>query len=405
MSGPGLHYFDEVEERLVLEAVRARKMTRYRFDGDMEQSNTYLFERKLESFLGAPHCLGVNSCTSALFLALRGLGIAPGDEVLVPGYTFIATLAAIIHAGAIPVLCEIDASLTMNPEDARARITPRTKAILPVHMLGAPCRMDALEQVARENDLFLIEDTAQAMGGTFRDSRLGAIGDAGAFSLNVFKTMTAGDGGVLTTRRESLYQSAFAIHDHGFAPMRSGVKPDSEHFGLNMRMHELAGSVALAQLEKLPRILEDQRRRKRLFLESIGGVPGATRRILNDPDGECATLIVYIFDTPQRAARVAGSLGSRTLIDSGMHYYGNMSQLTQPGAWPRAGDVPSNLEQRYGRGCLPRTDDILARSVALSVGVNDSHLGAGFGISPDLPEEAIGERAIQFAKRLKSSDQ
>jgi len=329
MAGPGLSFFGEEEKKFVLEVLDSRQVSRYRFDqtGDEKPSMVYNFEREFEIFLNSNHCIGMNSCTSALFCALSAIGIGPGDEVIVPGYTFIASISAIAYVRAVPVLCEIDSSFTLDPEDVKRRITPRTRAILAVHMLGAPCDMDSLLVIAKENDLTIIEDVAQACGGEYHGKKLGAIGQAGAFSLNVFKMITSGDGGILTTSDTTLFERAFAIHDHGAKPFRLGVSDDYSLLGLNLRMHELTGAVALAQIGKLHEILKAVRTQKKRFIEALGTIPYVRQRKLNDPQGECGTVIVLIFATLERAIRVAKTLGTRRLIESPKHYYGGMKQL------------------------------------------------------------------------------
>jgi dTDP-4-amino-4,6-dideoxygalactose transaminase len=390
MAGPGLAWFGAEEQDLVLEVLQSRELSRYRFDddGSSEPSKVYQFEREFETLLSTPFCLGTNSCTSALFSGLLAAGIGPGDEVIVPGYTFIAPMAAIAYCGAVPVLAEIDASLTLDPDDVTARLTDRSKALIAVHMLGAPCDLDRLSAIADRHGLMLIEDCAQAGGGSFRGRSLGTAGQFGAFSLNVFKTFTAGDGGVLATSDEELYKRAFAIHDHGSAPFRHGVTDGPALFGLNLRMHEITGALALAQVRKLPAILSRLRQLKASFRNAIGDLPGVTERALNDPDGECATVLAYVFDSSEHARRAAVALGTITLDQSGKHNYAKMPQLQQLSADGRG--------RRYRAGALPRTDDLLTRTIALSVGVLDSYLGTSFGINIDSTPEDIKRKAESF---------
>ncbi|WP_409495966.1 DegT/DnrJ/EryC1/StrS family aminotransferase [Amycolatopsis sp. cmx-11-12] len=393
MSGPGYLFLGDEEKALVNRALDTWQLNRYRFDESAEPSMVYILEREFEQRTGTPHCLAVNSCTSALLTALVALGVGPGDEVIVPGYTFIASIAAIVHRGAVPVLAEIDESLTLDPEDVKRRITPATKAIVAVHMLGAPAAMDELRRIADEHGLFLIEDAAQATGGQYRNRALGTIGDAGAFSLNLFKIITSGDGGLLTIADDKAYERAFAFHDHGFKPLRQGIADADSLFGMNLRMHELSGAVALGQLRKIDDILGTLRKQKTALVEAIGDLPGVTRRRVNDPDGECFSFLVLQFESVETARAVAGLLGTSTLIDSGRHYYGNMPQLLGRRT-PTASDHPfacsaHPTERRYEPNMLPRTDDILGRSVAVSVGVDDAYIGSGFGIKPFSPADEI----------------
>jgi dTDP-4-amino-4,6-dideoxygalactose transaminase len=363
----------------------------------------YQFERECEATFNVRHCLALNSCTSGLLAGLSALGIGPGDEVIVPGYTFIASIAAVIYARAVPVLAEIDESLTLDPRDVEAKVGPKTKAILAVHMLGSPCNLDELASIARRHNLFLIEDVAQACGASYKGKALGSIGDCGAFSLNVFKTITAGDGGMLTTNSTPLYERAFAFHDHGAKPFRQGVLDDGSLLGLNLRMNELVGAVALAQIRKLPGIVTALRHKKRVFKELLTQLGGLKFRVEHDPDGDCATVLALLFDSRQQAEALAEALGSKTLLQSGKHYYGNMIQLLNQNM-PTAAGCPFQCSHfptdvTYAKGMLPRTDDILSRAVCLSVGVSDSYLGTDFGITVLDDDDAIRQKANEFALR------
>lgn len=401
MSGAGWHYIGAEELAEVTEVLQSRRLSRYSFDsGTTDASKVYQFERTCERIIKVDHCLALNSCTSALLSGLSALHIGPGDEVIVPGYTFIASIAAIAYARAVPVLAEIDETLTLDPYDVERRITSRTKAILAVHMLGAPCDMDALRQVADRHGLMIIEDVAQACGGSYKGRPLGSLGDVGAFSLNIFKTITAGDGGFLTTNNTEVYERAFAFHDHGFKPLRMGVVDGDNILGLNLRMNELVGAVALAQVRKLENILTLLREKKKIFKDALSEIPTLKFRPLNDPLGECGTVLALLLESREKGEAVAQALRSRTLLQTGKHYYGNMIQLLDK-RMPSAEGCPFNCETystnvTYSRGMLPRTDDILSRAIGLAVGVTDSYLGTDFGIDVLADDETILSRAKEF---------
>src|SRR3954454_16630150 len=182
------------------------------------------FEREFAGHMGAKHALCVNAGSSALICGLIGAGVGEGDEVIVPAYTWNATPNAVIAARATPVLAEVDDSLTLDPEDVARKIGPKTKAILPVHMRGAPANMDALTGLAREHGLVLVEDVCQAAGASFAGKRLGTFGDAGAFSLQFNKIITTGEGGVMITNRDHLYELAIDVHDCA-GSLRRGAGP------------------------------------------------------------------------------------------------------------------------------------------------------------------------------------
>jgi dTDP-4-amino-4,6-dideoxygalactose transaminase len=395
VPGPGWYLIDDAEEHEVMEALRERHLGRYRFGDESAVSKTMLFEREMAVLLGSPHTLAVNSCTSALLAGLVGLGVGPGDEVIVPGYTFIASIAAVLFAGARPVLAEVDESLTLAPGDVAAKITDRTKVIMPVHMIGAPADMDRLLAVA--DGVPLLEDCAQACGGTYRGSRLGTIGAAGAYSFNTGKTMTTGDGGMLATSSPYLYRHTFALHDHGFAPDRAGLVEDGPRVGLNLRMHELAAAIGLAQIGKLDRILEHCRTLAAVVREGLDGVPGVGHRVVHD-DGWCGTAHVLIFEDSARAAAFADELGGHTLDASTKHNYARMGQLH--GEFTRLADDGSPRVLNARPGALPATDDLLSRSVALSVGLVDGYLGTLGEITVLDTAEDAGAKTAQVREVL-----
>ncbi len=392
MPGPGSQWIGREELREVMEVMESGYLFRYgSLDDPRFKRKVYTLEREFAAACGARHALAVSSGSGALIAALKALGVGPGDEVIVPAYTFIASFSSIIHAGGVPVLAEIDDSLNIDPADIEPRLTPRTKALMPVHMLGNACGMDAVMAIAGKHGLPVLEDACQANGGSYRGRRLGTFGRMGAFSLNIFKTVTAGDGGLLVTDDDELYKAAFQFHDQGHSPLRAGVEVGQRSIlGMNFRMNEVTGAVALAQLRKMPKIIATLRDKKRKFKEALtAGVPGLKFRRLNDPDGDCATLLVVLFESAGKAARVAARLGTATLDRSGWHVYANMEHLNR------------YLGERglpHDRGAYPRTDGLLARAVNLSVGVVDAGLGAGFGINIDSTDEEIGRAAEAFRR-------
>jgi len=297
----------------------------------------------------------------------------------------------------VPVLAEIDESLTMDPRDLEAKITPRTKVIMPVHMLGNPSDMDAIMEIARKHKLLVLEDCCQALGATYKGKAIGTYGDIGAFSLNINKTITSGDGGIVITNNTALYERAFGYHDQGHKPLRMGLEIGKRSIlGINLRMNELSGAFALGQLEKLDRILAMLKDRKGTFKQVLAEakIPGMRFRTLNDA-GECATLLVVIFDDAKAAARVAKELGSKTVAESGWHVYTHMEQILAV--------TDEKGKPRYRKGMLPKTDDVLGRSIALSVGVVDPGLGAGFGINVLSSDEELHAAAAKFVRAARGA--
>jgi dTDP-4-amino-4,6-dideoxygalactose transaminase len=283
----------------------------------------------------------------------------------------------------------------------RAKITPRTRAILPVHMLGNPCDMAAISALAAEHNLVVVEDCCQAAGASFGGRRVGSFGQFGAFSLNRYKMMCAGDGGILVTDDTDLYERAFALHDQGHIPLREGGKTAGHPrslIGLNFKMNELTGAVALAQLRKLDGMIATLREKKAALKAEIAAllpeIPGGRYRTLNDPSGECATLLTVLFDSTDRADRVSQRLSTRTVGASGWHVYGLMDQIVGHKTPLEDWSEPARCAQP---GDLPRTDDILGRAVNLSVGVVDSGIGASFGLNIHSTRDEIAAAARTFA--------
>jgi dTDP-4-amino-4,6-dideoxygalactose transaminase len=353
------------------------------------------------------HAVAVNSGTTALLTALVGLGVGAGDEVIVPGYTFIASISSIAYARAVPILAEVDRTLNLDPEDVRIKITPRTKAIMAVHMLGNPARLDELKSIADEHGLILLEDCAQAFGASYKGKRVGSIGHAGTFSFNIYKTITAGDGGMVVTDDETVYRRSFAFHDQGHSPLRTGVEVGQRPFiGLDFRMTELTGAVVLAQLRKVDGIVSRLRANKRRFQEALADLPGLTFREITDPEGECATLLTVFLPSEDVARQVAAELGTKVVAESGWHVYANMEQLLDkrtPTAegWPdthplyvQAGGKPV----RYWKGMLPQTDDLLSRAINISIGVSDAGLGSAFGATIADGPDAVDAWAEAFRR-------
>ncbi len=408
MPGPGAEFIGEEEKKEVLEVLESGNLFRYGSPDDPTfKAKVWTLEKRFAEYLGVKYCLAVNSGTSALLTALSALGIGPGDEVIVPGYTFIASISSIVYARAVPVLCEIDDSLTADPKDIESKITKRTRAIMPVHMLGNPCDMNPIMEIAKKHKLLVIEDAAQAGGASYHGRKVGSIGNIGIFSFNVFKTISAGDGGAIATNDQDLYARAFAFHDQGHSPLRQGVEVGKRPFiGLDFRMTELTAAVLLAQLKKMDNIIKMLREKKARFKKKITGSGDFSFRKLNDPQGECATLLTVIFNNKEKARSVAERLKTTTVDHSGWHVYNNMEQiLNQLTVTPEKCPFTCAYykgKQAYRKSMLPQTDDILARSINISIGVSDRGLGAGFGITATSDNQEIDRKAEEFSKAVRS---
>lgn len=394
MPGPGAFWYGKEEMDAVMEVMQSGYLFRYGNENDPKfLHKVSTLEKEFARYSNAKFVVATSSGTSSLVASVLALGLKPGDEIIVPAYTFVASYSSIIFAGMVPVLAEIDESLTLDPDDIEHRITPRTKAIMPVHMLGNPCDMDRIMAIAKKHHLLVIEDSCQAAGASWKGRKTGSIGDVGAFSLNFFKTINTGDGGLVITNDEEIYETAFGVHDQGHKPNRFGVEVGNRNIlGLNFRMNEITAAVGLAQLGKLDKIINALRQKRTRFKDLISHSKGFKFRVLNDPDGDCATLCTVIFDKKEQAAEVSKSLGSRTVDQSGWHVYFNMEQIL---------NHLKVIGLPHTRGSYPKTDDILSRAINISIGVVDGGLGAGWGININSSEAEIESAAKIFNNLCK----
>ncbi len=375
---PGGQAIDEAEEQAVLDVLRAKRL--FRFSGHEEgESKADQFERAFASSVGATRALAVTSGTAALITGLQGIGIGPGDEVILPAYTWMASATAVMAVGGIPIIAEIDESLTLDPADVERKISPHTRAIMPVHMRGAPARMDAIMEVASRHGLRVIEDCAQGNGASFRGRRLGSIGDVGCFSLQFSKIITTGEGGMVTTSDQQVWQRAFMFHD--VAAWNRLEIPDVEVlWGANFRMAEMPAAIGLVQLGRLKGIVAGAKARKEMLMAGIGSTAsdrGVTFREIPDPDGDSAITLTMFLETPAKAQAVAHALNAEN-ISAGVlyrpdrqdiHVYAHWLPILSKRTWTDTGG-PWRWARRdiaYAPDMCQRSLDILARSVVLIV--------------------------------------
>jgi dTDP-4-amino-4,6-dideoxygalactose transaminase len=337
--------------------------------GEKAGKYTDRFEARLAQMTGVRHVQTVNSGTTALISALAAAGIGPGDEVLVPAYTWIATAAAPVAVGAVPILVDIDETMTIDPKDIERKITPYTKAIVPVHMANVVCDMDAILAIARRRNLIVIEDACQAVGLRYKDRHAGAIGDAGAFSFNFYKNINIGEGGAVLTNDERIFQRARMYHDVG--SFARGHDRHNEPFfvGMNFKATEFAGAMLNVQLSKLGPQLRRLRERRDMMAEIMSASPAYRIAPHNDAANACGMHV--IFDKPEQAAAFARARrGIHRLSDSGRHIYTNWEAIMgrrsfhpRMNAWQWA-----NRDIEYTDDMCARTLDLLSRSCSVSLG-------------------------------------
>ncbi|NMA42172.1 MAG: DegT/DnrJ/EryC1/StrS family aminotransferase [Oligosphaeraceae bacterium] len=345
------------------------------------RSKTVQLEKEYARISGSKHVLAVNSGTSALIASLVAAGIGPGDEVIIPAYTFFATASAVVIAKAIPVIADIDETLTLSPESVEKLITPRTKAIMPVHMLGLPSQMDALMALAKKHNLLVIEDAAQACGGTYHGNFLGSIGDFGCISLDAYKVIGSGEGGLLTAKDEWMFTRAQSYHDTAacWRPDRyAKERREGELFcGENYRMSELSAATALAQLRKLNDIIRTTRAAYFMLKESIKLPAGVKWVQPADPEGVCGYSLPMLFDDSEHCHRaqqtgvIGGNAGDATRGVRNWHMAWHWEHIIDqktatsegcPFTCPHAVQVP-----KYHADSWPRSKDIIFRMGTIAV--------------------------------------
>ena len=335
---PGGLEIGEEEKKAVMEVLDSKYLFRYYGPTDAPSKVAEL-EKAFAARIGTKHALAVNSCTSALISALIACGVGPGSEVIVPGYTFFASCAAVVAAKAIPIIAEVDNTLTLDPDDFEKKITERTKAVIPVHMRGVPCDMERIMAIAKKHNIKVIEDVAQAMGGTYKGKPLGSFGDCGCFSLQYHKIITSGEGGLVVCDDDLISDRIQAYHDTAacWRPDRFGLpRYKGEVFpGVNFRMSELAGAVALVQLGKLDRILDRMRSLKARIKNQISDIPGLEFRRLNDAEGDTAICLVMSVKDGETAKKFADYLKAEgveagSIFDAGVpdwHVYAHWKMI------------------------------------------------------------------------------
>jgi len=261
------------------------------------------FEAEFAKRLNVRYARAVTSGTAALKVALKALDVKPRDEVITQCFTFVATVEAIIDVGAKPVLTEINKTLNMDPSDLKSKITDKTRAIIPVHMLGAPCQMDEIMSISKAHGIPILEDTAQALGGGYKRKKLGTIGDFGIFSFDFGKVLTTGEGGMVVTNQQSLYKKAKEYSDHGHEENPNFPRGEDTRttYGFNYNMMELQGAVGLAQLKKLDYILQRQRENKRKIKDGISDIPTIEFREFADEAGDAADSLIFFVEDREKA--------------------------------------------------------------------------------------------------------
>ncbi len=294
---PGFEFFGDEERKEVNDVLETGILMRYGFDGPRKGIwKAKELEEAIKTRFGCSYAQLTSSGTSALTTALAALGVGYGDEVIMPVFTFVASFEAVLSVGAIPVLVDIDQTLTINPAAARAAITNKTKCIMPVHMCGSMADLDALNEICKEHKLLLLEDACQSIGGKYKGKSLGTIGDAGTFSFDFVKMITCAEGGVVMTNNQDIYIKSDAYTDHGHD--HAGVDRGADlhpYIGYNYRISELHAAVGVAQIRKLDTFLEIQKRNNHLLKKQLEKIPELSfRKVPEGGDDSCSFLSWFL---------------------------------------------------------------------------------------------------------------
>lgn len=322
---PGYELWSDQERKQVTDVLDTGILMRYGFEGPRKGIwKSKELEAAVCSTFGCEFAQLTSSGTAALTTVMSAMGIGYGDEVITPSFTFVASFEAILSVGAVPVLVNVDDTLTLDPVAVRKAITPRTKAVMPVHMCGSMADMDALQAICQEHHLFLLEDACQSIGGTYKGKCLGTIGDAGTFSFDFVKTMTCGEGGVVMTNHKDLYVKSDGYTDHGHDHLGVDRGADLHPFiGYNFRISELHAAVGLAQIQRLPSFLATQRKNHQLLKSILATVPEISFRRVPDPSGDSCSFISWFLPTEEQTRAVVQEMKAQGILAGNFYWYDN----------------------------------------------------------------------------------
>ena len=363
---PGFELVGKEEQEAVNEIFEKSNGVVFAHGFDALRNNIFRvrdLEKELSSKVDVGYAQAVSSGSTALKVALKAMGVKRGDEVITQSFTFVATVEAILELGAIPVIVDIDKTLNMSPQAFKDAITDKTKVVIPVHMLGVTAQMDEIVSIAKENNILILEDTAQGLGGKFEGKALGTIGDAGTYSFDGGKTVICGEGGMVVTNSEDIFITARAYHDHGheYSTSKGRGIEDALCTGFNYRMSELQAAFGLAQFKKLDYILMKQKENQQKLKNAIADI-GFEFRVIPDEEGDIGDSIVFFLDTKEQAEKfvekmVEVGLGTKNLPDAIKWHFAKHWQ---------------HMFREYnfyndGVNHWQKSDDILSRSIAIPV--------------------------------------
>jgi 8-amino-3,8-dideoxy-alpha-D-manno-octulosonate transaminase len=322
---PGFELWSDAERKEVNDVLETGILMRYGFEGPRKGIwKSVELEKAICNAFGANHAQLTSSGTAALTTAMAALGIGTGDEVIMPAFTFVASFEAVLSVGAMPVLVDIDDTLTLNPDAVRKAITPKTKCIMPVHMCGSMADMDALLSICKEHNLLLLEDACQSIGATHKGKYLGTIGDAGTFSFDFVKTITCAEGGAVLTNKEEVYIKCDGYSDHGHDHKGVDRGADLHPFlGYNFRISELHAAVGLAQIKRLPEFLSIQKQNHTALKAILSQIPGIEFRRVPDAEGDSCTFLSWFLPTEEITGKLVDALKADGILPGNFYWYNN----------------------------------------------------------------------------------
>lgn len=394
---PGFEFFGAEERKELNDVLESGILMRYGFDGIRNGHwKAKELEKAITETFGCKYAQLTSSGTAALTTAMSALGIGYGDEVIMPSFTFVASFEAVLSVGAIPVLVDVDETLTLNPEAVRSAVTPNTKCVMPVHMCGSMADLDALKAICAEHNLILLEDACQSIGGSYKGKMLGTIGDAGTFSFDFVKTITCGEGGVVMTNNEDVYTKSDGYTDHGHDHLGVDRGADLHPFvGYNFRISELHAAVGLAQLKKLDKFLAIQRKNHAQLKSILQQVPEISFRQIPDESGDSCTFLSWFLPSEDITRAVVNELKARGILagnfywfDNNWHYIRKWDHLKNATTLNRLNDAQRNALLQLENKDFSASDAIMGRCVSTAIGLT-------------LGEEQIRDKGEKLAAVIK----
>ena len=320
---PGFEFFGDEERKHINDVMETGILMRYGFDGPRKGIwKAKELEAAICKTFGCKHTQLVSSGTAALTTALSALGIGYGDEVIMPTFTFVASFEAVLSVGAIPVMVDIDDTLTLNPDAVRKAITSKTKCVMPVHMCGSMADMDELQSICAAHKLILLEDACQSIGATYKGKMLGTIGDAGTFSFDFVKTITCAEGGAVMSNRENIQIASDGYSDHGHDHKGNDRGAELHPFiGYNYRISELHAAIGLAQISKLDKFLSIQKKNHTAFKSILSTVPEVSFRRIPDPSGDSCTFLSWMLPTEEITKAVVAEMKAQGILPGNFYWF------------------------------------------------------------------------------------